>query len=252
MSAYKEAYMASAAAAAGLSFAIQSRWAYYAAAALATVVSNPDDMDKAVGKWRETNASIATLNTDLDKLKTDLQDKGEWQGQASDTFAATHKTYKQSLDELGRANAGAGDAVEQHSTLAKWGLVPAGAVVTLMGVAAATRLAGNLTGPWGKAAALIFDKLVGTATLQVTKQMVKKFGIASAVVGGLMYTVMQMSESSGKAFPGAKAVPADLNTGGGLKYQFPQLEYQEGMGLTQKVDTEGMTNMPKGGGILGI
>ncbi|MEV4114961.1 hypothetical protein [Nonomuraea sp. NPDC049695] len=231
---------------------LRSKWAISVATAMAVMLSNLDGMDEAVKEWHKTDKQLGTLKTELDKLRTELKDKGKWDGTAESTFDEAYDSFQKSLDELGRASGGTGDAVGQYSTISRWGAAFASMVAAIMHMVVLVRYL-SATNPWARLAALTFEHVVSKGLLTAVKSVLKKHTMAVGVVAGATYMAVKMQESSGKAFPMAKAVPAGLNTGGGMEFQFPQLEHQEGVGLSPKVDTESLGTMPKsGGGILGI
>ncbi|TMR96082.1 WXG100 family type VII secretion target [Nonomuraea basaltis] len=247
MSVYKETYMGAALLATTSAAFIRSSWASYTALAIGIMVSDPEGMDGSATKWRDTD-KLNELKTKMEELKTHLKEKGTWEGGASESFDGAHATYVKSLEQFTTANIGAGDAVSAHGGFTKAGAVAVSSIAAFMAVVAAAKYVAQMSrlgGPWlyvAYAAYLLWEKVGGQATLAITKKMLMRHGIALGALGFIMQQAGSMSESAGKLFPMADRVPSslsggDLFGGAGTQFPFPELQYKEGMGLTEKMDT---------------
>ncbi|MGP3955561.1 WXG100 family type VII secretion target [Nonomuraea sp. 3N208] len=254
MSIYKEMYLGAAATAIGAALLIRSSWASYVAAAIGTMVSDPEGMTDAAMSWRTTDQSGSTaeldqLETQLDSLKTQLQEEGTWEGEAFNSFATIHTSFKESVQQLKETRNSTGEAVDSSADFFRWGAIACTAIAGFMLIVAISKWASNLGGPIGRAAGWLWEKAAGQATLTITKAMLKRHGIAIAALGGLLYMLKAQTESTGKIFPTLEAMPTQmtaLESGDTIPFTYDGMIYEEGAGLVPTGDYS--TTDPTGGG----
>ncbi|MET8988934.1 hypothetical protein ABZW49_26085 [Nonomuraea wenchangensis] len=255
MSIYKEMSMAAAGTALASAFFIGQPWAFYLASALGTLISDPEGMDNAAKNWRTSDHSgeveeLDKLDTELTKLKTQLQDDGTWEGEAFKSFETVHTSYKNSLKQLKEVRNATGDGVSSTAGFYKkctyvcW-LVAAGMAGLAIYMVASK--ASPLTAAFSQGVAAAFGKITLTAIKKVLGKQIM-------VAGGLtfaLYSAVQASEMAGKVFPTLKAIPTEMSTmqnGGGSPFTQDGLQYNEDAGsLMPKMDEA--TAKKYGGGL---
>ncbi|SDH81936.1 WXG100 family type VII secretion target [Nonomuraea jiangxiensis] len=246
-----DAYRTSAVVAAGAAVVIASPWAVYVALAIATMVSNPEGMEEAARNWRMENPGgenapkLSELTTQLNTLRTQLQEQGTWEGAAFEAFDKIHAGFKESVEELEKLRKDTGTAVDQTATFAKFGAGMVSAIALFMAYAAAFRLVSYFTGPIGWATARAALDSAGQAVLKVAKVMLgnhRKVIMRAAMV---MATAEAASYATGKIFPTFEAIPGSMMSsmsGGGVNSEpFSTggggMEYDEQLGgLTPVMD----------------
>lgn len=236
---------------------IMQPWAFYVASALGTMIADPDGMKASAERWRTTDhrngvtAELDELNQQMSALKTQLHEKGKWEGGASEAFDNIHAGYMQSVSQLKGIRNATGDALD--STADFWNVATyfccaiAGAMA---GIALAKAMArGSLIGALPVEAA---SAAAGQGILTAVRGMMGKQLLVAGGLSYALYTAVQASEMSGKIFPTAKAMPTEMTTAGQMPFNGAQ--YDKTMGLTEKYD-ESLKNSPLGnmggnGGVL--
>ncbi|HEX4814465.1 MAG TPA: WXG100 family type VII secretion target [Nonomuraea sp.] len=248
MSIYKEMYYAAAATAIGSASLIRSPWASYTAVAIGAMVSDPEGMADAARNWRSgATSELTQLDQQLGQLKNQLKEQGKWEGGAFTAFETVHDNFRNSVTQLKNIRTNTGDAVDSSQDFFKWGAIGCSVIAGAMLLIAMTKYASNLGGPVGRVAGLIWEKAAGQATLRITKEMLKKHGKVVLVLSGLMYLVVKQTESTGKVFPGLKAMPTEMTTATVMPFMNDGMTYDPNTGALLPKPDDSLTN-PYGGG----
>jgi uncharacterized protein YukE len=240
----KSLYVKAAATAGAAAFLIGQPWAFYVAAMIGTMVSDPGRMSKSADTWRTfdqggSTYELAMLQTDLAVLKASLQQQAKWDGAAFEQFEETWNEFNKSLKTLESTRNSTGEAVDQSAKLyhggAKACMVISGLMMAFALVLVMAR--GKMPFSW------VVNSKAGKVTLEMLKKMLLKHGIAVATLTTIMYLAVKKSEESGKLFPGAKPIPSELSrmaSGATPEFTNVTLDYTVGTpGLTLKPDSNG-------------
>ncbi|MCK2221289.1 WXG100 family type VII secretion target [Actinomadura sp. ATCC 31491] len=256
MSVYKEFSMAAAFTATAAAFMIRSPWAFYVATGIGTMISDPEGMEESAKQWRTSDRGGLTdeldeLDTQLAGLRTQLQEKGTWEGESFKAFDAVHTSYKDSLKQLKEVRNSTGDGVESTAGFYKVSVYACNAIALGMMAFGIWKLVSKAN-PVTAAVAEGSDPVVGRTFLTAAKQVLRK---QVMVAGGLtfaLYSAVQASEMSGKIFPSLKAIPTEmssLQSGKGMPFTQDGMTYDENAGsLMPKMDESAN---PYGGGSFG-
>jgi uncharacterized protein YukE len=239
-------------------FMIMQPWAFYVAAALGTMISDPDGMAESAKGWRTADkdgltAELDEVNEQVNALKTYLQEEGKWEGEAFSAFNEIQTSYTNSITQLKEIRNNTGDALDQTATFYTYATYFCAAVAgAMMGIALAKRAA--QTNPVTLLPAEAASAAAGQA---ITKSVQSVIGKQLMVAGGLaflLYQAKEMTHMSGKLFPTLDAIPSEMSVtadGSLLPFTNDGMTYQEGAGLTPTGDystTDSSTTDPTGGG----
>ncbi|WP_188191151.1 WXG100 family type VII secretion target [Nonomuraea sp. SYSU D8015] len=248
---YKDLYMTGAGAAMLGAAMIWRPWPFYVAAAIGTMVSDPNGMDHSAGQWR-TN-ELDTLSGELRTLRDQLKEKGKWEGKASEAFDSVYTSYNDSIKQLKEIRDNTADGVGSTANFYKVG---AGVCMAIgLGVYAfgLWKMAMRSTPPTALAAEAA-DAAVGKATLTVIGNVVKKQGMVVIGLGTLLSMAVTQTKMSGKIFPTLEAaIPTNTMStpNGKMPFTNDGMTYDPNMGaLTPKMDES--LGAPLGGGNLKI
>jgi hypothetical protein len=238
-------YQMAASTAAAAAIAIMQPWAYYVAASIGVLVSNPGAMSDAAKAWQSIDhaglvSELDNLADGLDHLKKQLKSSGKWEGAAFDTFAGIHTAFKNGVKSLKETRNDTGEAVNSAAKAYHYGALVAMAVATSMFVWGMCKLAMGAT-PWTKIMAEGMSAVRGSMTLQAVRKLVFKQGLIAATLGGVLYMSAQQTEMTGKLFPMLEAsIPTEMSamkSGGMPPFSDAGMAYDEKMGgLTVKMD----------------
>ncbi|NRQ39075.1 WXG100 family type VII secretion target [Nonomuraea sp. NN258] len=249
----KAIYLTAAGLAVTAAFMIRQKWAFYVAAAIGLMVADPGGMSNSAMIWRTTDqggstAELDELDRSLDRLKDRLKEEGKWDGQAFDTFAGVHETFKKSLKTLKETRNDTGQAVDQTAAVYHYGAYVCLAVASAMMVLGVIRLASSFN-PFTAAASEVATAAAGAATTQTVRQMLMKQGKLVAILATILYMVVQQTEAMGKIFPTLKAMPTPMSVGGAsTEFAGAGLQYDEKTGsLMPKMDESLMNGQYPGG-----
>ncbi|MFG1963886.1 WXG100 family type VII secretion target [Nonomuraea sp. NPDC049028] len=253
-------YLAAAAMASSAAFVIQQPWAFYAAAGIGTLVSNPGAMADAAKAWQSVDhaglmSELDELDDGLDQLKKQLKTSGKWEGGAFDTFEGIHTAFKNGVKSLKETRNDTGEAVHSASKAYYVGSgVVMLAAVGMMGFAV-YKLLSSAT-PFTKAVGEALVAVRGSLTLQSIRKLIAKQGLIVAGLGMVLYMSMQQTEMTGKLFPMLEAsIPTEMSamkSGGMPPFSDAGMAYDEKMGgLTVKMDDSLTGKLPGGSGSPG-
>ncbi|GAA3615728.1 hypothetical protein GCM10022419_121260 [Nonomuraea rosea] len=240
----KGLYIKAAATATAAASLIGQAWAFYVAAMIGTMISDPGRMSKSAETWRTVDQGGLTyeltgIQNDLAVLKTSLQQQAKWDGAAFEQFEETWNEFNKSLKTLESTRNSTGEAVDQSAKLYHWGAVACMAIGGLMMAIALVLLMvrGKMPFSW------IVSSKIGNVTLEMLKKFLLKHGIAVGTLTTIMYLAVKKSEDSGKLFPGTKPIPSELSrmaSGAMPEFTNVTLDYTVGTpGLTLKPDSNG-------------
>ncbi|MDA0637166.1 hypothetical protein OUY22_27510 [Nonomuraea sp. MCN248] len=246
MSIYKETYMGAAIMATLAAPMIMRPWAFYVAAALGTMISDPEGMMESAKEWKVND--LVQLDGEIETLKTTLKDKGTWEGEAFEAFDKVHTSFKESLKNLNESRNATGEAVDSTAGFYKVGAFVCSAIAVGMMAYGIWKMVAR-SNPATAVAAEATDAAVGTPVTNTVKSMLKKHGIAVASLAGLLGMVKMQTESAGKVFPTLKAIPTEMSlmqSGGSKPFMNDGMTYDDNVGtLLPKMD-ESLTR-PGGG-----
>jgi hypothetical protein len=239
--------MAASTATAG-AIAILQPWAFYVAAAIGVMVSDPGAMSKSAKAWMDLDL-LEELDAGLDHLKKQLKSSGKWEGGAFDTFEGVHTSFKNGVNSLKDTRKDTGQAVDVAAKAYHYGALVAVAIGASMFALGLYKLVSKAT-PWTAILAEGVSAARGRITLQMVKSLLWKHG---KVVGGLslvLYLAIQQTETTGKLFPGLEAaIPTEMSamkSGGMPPFSDAGMQYDEKMGgLSVKMD-ESLGKVPGG------
>ncbi|MEU4228834.1 WXG100 family type VII secretion target [Nonomuraea sp. NPDC026600] len=233
---------------------IMQPWAFYAAAAIGVMVSDPGAMAKTAKAWRSLDhdglmSELDELAGGLDKLKTDLKSSAKWEGASFDTFEGIHTAFKNGVKSLKDTRNDTGDAVDAAAKIYHYGALSAMAVGSVMLWMGLSKMAARFTPGLGNFAEVL-TAARGAVTLQAVKAILKKHALAVAVVTGVLYMAIKQTEMTGKLFPGLEAsIPTEMTamkSGGMPPFSDAGMQYDEKMGgLSVKMD-ESLGKVPGG------
>ncbi|MFD1542261.1 WXG100 family type VII secretion target [Nonomuraea guangzhouensis] len=236
--------LAASGAAAGAVMILQP-WAFYVAAALGVMVSDPGAMSRSAKAWRSLDhdglmSELDDLDQGLDHLKKQLKSSGKWAGAAFDTFEGIHKSFKNGVKSLKDTRNDTGQAVDVAAKAYHYGALVAVAVGSSMLILGLWKLAMRAT-PWTMIASEGLSAVRGSITLQAVKKLLVRHGM---IIGGLstvLYMAVQQTEMTGKLFPGLEAaIPTEMTamkSGGMPPFSDAGMQYDEKMGgLSVKMD----------------
>ncbi|PZG17911.1 WXG100 family type VII secretion target [Nonomuraea aridisoli] len=247
MSVYKEMYWGAAGTATAAAFMIRSPWAFYVAATIGTMVSDPEGMADSARNWRTIaqNGVVSELD-DLERGLTDLRnylkETGTWEGGAFEAFDKVHGDFKESLAQLKESRNATGEGVESSAGFFKIGAVVCTGVAAGMLTLGVAKIASNLAGPIGKAATVVAESVVAKAITTMMQKVFSKHLYVVGTLGGLMYVANTYAETAGRIFPGLEAMPTQASTLGIGQEPFAgtEMTYDEKSGaLTPKFDLNG-------------
>ncbi|MER7207257.1 hypothetical protein [Streptosporangium sp. NPDC000239] len=225
--------------------------AYLIVAAIGTMVSNPGDMAKAAGEWRDPKGAggvdIDTLKQQLIDLKGRAEKEGKWEGDAQKLFAATIDEFVTQLDGVKSFRAGTADTLDQTASLYHRTFQFATLVIGAMTVAAAASLALWAFPPLRAGLMLQINTFLKGLDA-VVRAVLKKKLLAIGAVSVILMIVNDMAKEHGRLFYGMQSMPE-------LETDFTQvnLQYEKSTGLTVKPDTSALKPpKPKGGIIPGV
>ncbi|MFI6290916.1 WXG100 family type VII secretion target [Nonomuraea sp. NPDC050790] len=207
-------YAAAGAATFAATFLIRRPWAFYVAALIGVMISNPAQMADSGRTWRTTDnggttSELNALKTELDAMRTALGDK--WQGAAFEQFVQAHDGYIKSLESLKSTRNATGEAVDQSAKLYYAGAIACASVAGLMMV-----LGGLLVflrrHVFTSALGEELQKKFGRTAVKAVKNVALKLGIAGVVIALAFKEAVRMSESAGKMFPTVKGIPSEFTT----------------------------------------
>lgn len=233
---YKDMYTTAAGTALLGASMIWRPWPFYVAACIGTMLSDPDGMESSAGQWR-TN-ELDTLTQGLVGLRTQLEQKGTWEGEAKTAFDGVQKSFNDSIKQLGEIRNNTAEGVESTSNFYKVGAVVCTAIAAGMYAFGLWKMAMRSTPPTALAAETV-DAAVGKATLTVIGNVVKKHGMVVVGLGTLLTMAVQQTKMSGKIFPTLEAgIPTAMTSSSGkMPFTNDGMIYDPGMGaLTPKMD----------------
>ncbi|MEV7009927.1 hypothetical protein [Streptosporangium sp. NPDC051022] len=211
-------------------------------ATLGLLVSNPGDMKKAAGEWRDPNAGpaadLVAIRDQLHTLQARIKDEGHWEGDAYETFSASVKDFNAQLDNARRYRQGMGDTLDQTADIYHVGAqIAFYTALTMEGIALvymASYVYPALRIPaegWVTAALKKLDDVV--------KGVVGKKLKAVAAVGVIMWMLNGFQKDQQRMFWGTQAMPQQ-------EPDFTQvsLEYDKNGGLVRKPENPAL-NLPK-------
>ncbi|WP_433512526.1 WXG100 family type VII secretion target [Nonomuraea sp. CA-143628] len=246
--------MAASMAAAG-AVAILQPWAFYVAAAIGVMVSDPGAMSNSAKAWQSIDhdglmTELDELDEGLDRLKKQLKSSGKWEGAAFDTFEGIHKSFKNGVKSLKDTRNDTGRAVNATAKAYHEGARVAVLVGGGMYALGMYKLLSKAT-PWTAILAEGVSAVRGRITLQTVRSLLWKHG---KVVGGLslvLYLAIQQTETTGKLFPGLEAsIPTEMTamkSGGMPPFSDAGMTYDEKMGgLSVKMDDSLAGKLPGG------
>ena len=239
-------YKLAASSASAAAIMILQPWAFYVAAAIGVLVSDPGGMSKSAKAWQNLDL-LDDLEAGLDHLKQQLKSSGKWSGAAFDTFEGIHKSFKNGVKSLKDTRNDTGKAVDAVAEAYHYGALVAVVIGGSMFALGLYKLISKAT-PWTAIIAEGVSAARGRITLQAVRTLLWKHG---KVVGGLslvLYMVMKQTEMTGKLFPGLEAaIPTEMTamkSGGMPPFSDAGMKYDEKMGgLTVKMD-ESLGKMP--------
>ncbi|MEU7741664.1 WXG100 family type VII secretion target [Nonomuraea sp. NPDC049158] len=250
-------YKLAASTASAAAVAILQPWAFYVAAGIGVLVSNPGAMSDAAKAWQSIDhaglmSELDELADGLDHLKKQLKTSGKWDGAAFDTFEGIHTAFKNGVKSLKDTRNDTGDAVDSAAKAYHYGAIVVMAVATSMLVMGIWKLAMGAT-PWTKIMAEGLSAVRGSITLQAVKKLLIKQGLIVATLGGVLYMSAQQTEMTGKLFPMLEAsIPTEMSamkSGGMPPFSDAGMTYDEKMGgLSVKMDDSLTGKLPGGSG----
>lgn len=208
MSFYKGTFMVATSVATAAAVMIMRPWAFYVAAGLGTIVSNPEGMDESALNWK--SGDLDALDKQLDDLKTQLKEQGTWEGQAFQNFEQVHKSFKESLGTLKEMREGTSEAVSSTSGFYKVLAYFCSAVALGMMAYAIWKMVAR-SNPATAAVAETTDAAVGATTTKVMKGALLKHAVAVGILASLLLVVKGQTQAAGKLFPNLKAIPTEMN-----------------------------------------
>ncbi len=208
-------------------------------ATLGLLVSNPGDMKKAAGEWRDPKAGgvadLEAIKNQLDTLQARIKDDGHWEGDAYETFSASVKDFNAQLDRARTYRQGMGDTLDQTAEIYHVGAQIAFYVALAMEGIALVYLASYLV----PALRLPAEGWVTVALKKlddVVKAVVGKKLKAVAAVGVLMWMLNGFQKDQQRLFWGTRAMPQQAPD-----FTQVSLEYDKNGGLVKKTDTSALT-----------
>ncbi|GGT04899.1 WXG100 family type VII secretion target [Nonomuraea spiralis] len=241
----KGLYYKAAATASGAAVLIRRPWAFYIVSMIGIMISDPGRMSGSSKTWRTTDnggttSELAALEEQLKQLQATVTGTGTtWEGTAREKFDEAYAEFTKSLATLRSTRNATGEAVDQSAKLYYIGGLTFVSIAGMMLTYALAMLAVKRYVPF----AYVLDLKVGKAAVSAGRKVLIKHGIAVTLLGTLFYQAVQMSESSGKAFPTMKGIPNELDTlkSGDLpEFSNTALEYSvESHSLMPKLDTQG-------------
>ncbi|MEV4091901.1 WXG100 family type VII secretion target [Streptosporangium saharense] len=223
--------------------------AYAIVASVGLLISNPGDMAKAAGEWRDPKGSggvdIDTLKQQLVELKERAKKEGKWEGDAATLFTGTVDDFVAQLDNVKRFREGTADTLDQTAALYHGTFVFAASVIGALSVAALASLALMVYPPLRAGLILAIDRFLNALDAAL-KAVLRKKLMAVGAVGVVLMLVNGLQQDQERLFYGMKAMPEQ-------KADFTQvgLQYDKNTGLTTKPDTSALkAPQPKGGGIM--
>ncbi|MEV0350463.1 WXG100 family type VII secretion target [Nonomuraea sp. NPDC050680] len=248
-------YLTAAGTASAAALVIQQPWAFYVAAGIGTLVSNPGAMADAAKAWQSIDhaglmSELDELADGLDHLKKQLKTSGKWDGGAFDTFEGIHTAFKNGVKTLKETRNDTGEAVNSASKAYYVGAGVALLVAAAMTAYGLYKLASSAT-PFTRAMAEVLVAVRGSLTLQTIKKLIVKQGLIVAALGGALYMSAQQTEMTGKLFPMLEAsIPTEMSamkSGGMPPFSDAGMTYDEKMGgLTVKMDDSLTGKLPGG------
>ncbi|MEU1387759.1 MULTISPECIES: WXG100 family type VII secretion target [unclassified Nonomuraea] len=214
---------------------IMRPWAFYVELMIGVLISDPGRMSESSKNWRTTDnggmtSELIAVEGQLKELRTTLTGSGAtWEGTARERFDKAYDDFTTSLATLKSTRNATGEAVDQAARLYYMGAkvcVAIASAMVLIGMALAYIRSHPLTGAFGQKITDTFGKAATTSM----KKLLIRHGIAVTVLGTLFYQAVQMSESSGKAFPTMKAIPNELTklkSGNMPEFNGTALDYDE-------------------------
>ncbi|MFD0888723.1 WXG100 family type VII secretion target [Streptosporangium algeriense] len=219
---------------------------YAIVAAVGTMISNPGDMAKAAGEWRDPKGAggidIDTLKQQLIDLREKARREGKWEGEAGDLFATTVDGFVAQLDNVKRFRQGTADTLDQTAALYHGTFQFAKLVIGAMTTAAAASLALWAFPPLRAGLMMQINTFLKGLDLVVKAVMRKKLTAIGAVTLILML-VDGLQQEQGRLFYGMQSMPEQ-------ETDFTQvsLQYDKTTGLTVKPETPSLQPpQPKGG-----
>ncbi|GAA3115073.1 hypothetical protein [Streptosporangium carneum] len=215
--------------------------AFALVASLGVLISNPGDMSKAAGEWRDPKlsggADLDAIKEQLITLKGRIKNDGHWEGDAYNVFSTAVDDFAVQLDNAKRYRQGAGDTLDQTASLYHATFEVVRLIVYCMGIIAAVYIASKLYPPWGAAVELwvtgVLEKLDG-----IVKAIISRKLKAVGAVGILLWMLNGFQKDQERLFWGMQALPQQ-------ETDFTQvsLQYDKNGGLVQKPDTSAF-NVP--------
>ncbi|MEV8633403.1 hypothetical protein AB0395_17250 [Streptosporangium sp. NPDC051023] len=224
--------------------------AWAIAAAVALLVSNPGDMQKAATEWcnpQENGAvDLAALKSQLEGLLAQVKQEGHWEGEACEAFSAQVKDFNLLLDKCKVYRQGMCDTLDQTAEFYHAGVLFACGVAGAMTIITMIYFACKLS--WLSLSAEAWVIVALKKVDDVVKAVVKKKMMAIGGAAALMLLLNSFQQDQRRLFYGFQAAP-------GEQPDFSQvgLQYDSTGGLIPKVDMS-MPKMPqtKGSIIPGI
>ncbi|MEV6151122.1 WXG100 family type VII secretion target [Nonomuraea sp. NPDC052129] len=230
-------------------------WAFYVAAGIGVLVSNPGAMSDAAKAWQSIDhaglmSELDELADGLDHLKKQLKTSGKWDGAAFDTFEGIHTAFRNGVKSLKDTRNDTGDAVNSVAKAYHYGALVALAVATSMYLMAIWKLAMGAT-PWTKMTAEGLAAARGSITLKAVRGLLVKHGLIVGGLGTVLYMCAQQTEMTGKLFPMLEAsIPTEMTamkSGGMPPFSDAGMTYDEKMGgLSVKMDDSLAGKLPGG------
>ncbi|WP_327087490.1 hypothetical protein OIE66_34955 [Nonomuraea sp. NBC_01738] len=221
---------------------IRQPWAFYVAAAMGTLISDPAAMDARAKQWctpdqQGTAKDVDDLIASVGAMKKELYDAGKWDGGAYEQFVTVCDDYVKSLTQIKSGRNDTGTACRQAAKFYFMVAIILQGIALLMlglGVFKTLSSANPATGFMAELAAL---RQGGMLWSKIRSIMFKQ-GLIAGGLATIFFMVSSNTEMSGKLFP-HKAIPTEMSTmkNGGLpEFMNAGLEYDQTTGFTPKVD----------------
>ncbi|MEV0148082.1 MULTISPECIES: hypothetical protein [unclassified Nonomuraea] len=240
--------IATATAAAGL---IGSPWAWYVTTLMGTVYGHVSGMSQSQDQWKTQDhqgqvMELDELATQMAAFKKRLQDEGKWEGSAWETFEGVYESFKKGITALADLRNATGDGVDAARRAFSMIAILSGVVATGMLVFGIRKRIMSMLHPVAAVAAEGESIAQGATTTSVLRGAVGKQLKIVAALGFLLYMANQQTETSGKLFPMMKTgMPTEMSAmksgDGQPPFSNTALQYDEQLGLTQKMDDPSKT-----------